>query len=244
MGKDPAFMLYSQDFLVGVSDLTMEERGQYITLLCTEHQKGRLSKKLINLTVGNASEDVLSKFDVDDNGLYYNERLEEEIDKRSKYAESRSANGSKGGRPRKETTEKPQENHMVNICKPYAKAYEKAYENHSENENINENIIKNRIDYNSFMYIYNAQCFNLSQIIKLTDKRKKAISTFLRSMTKEDFEQVCIKANNTPFLIGENTSGWKASFDFVIKPDNATKILEGAYNGSSKKGGLDFMDLI
>tara|TARA_R110002050_G_scaffold268962_1_gene411152 strand:- start:225 stop:347 length:123 start_codon:yes stop_codon:yes gene_type:complete len=32
--KAPAFQLYAQDFLTGVMDLTMEERGVYITLLC------------------------------------------------------------------------------------------------------------------------------------------------------------------------------------------------------------------
>ena len=34
--KAPAFQLYAQDFLTGVMDLTMEERGVYITLLCKQ----------------------------------------------------------------------------------------------------------------------------------------------------------------------------------------------------------------
>ena len=105
MGKDPAFMLYSQDFLVGVSDLTMEERGQYITMLCLQHQKGHLTKKNIQIAVGNVSEDVMSKFVKDDNGLYYNDILEKVILKREAYSQSRSENGKKGGRPRKEKEE-------------------------------------------------------------------------------------------------------------------------------------------
>ena len=137
MGKDPAFMLYSQDFLVGVSDLTMEERGQYITMLCLQHQKGRLTKKNIQIAVGNVSEDVMNKFIQDENEMYYNETLENIIHKREAYSQSRSENGKKGGRPRKE----PLENQEKTICLPYAKAYE----NHSENENIN--VIKDIIDY-------------------------------------------------------------------------------------------------
>ena len=43
MERDPAFLFYSSDFLSGIADLNMEERGQYITLLCVQHQKGRLN---------------------------------------------------------------------------------------------------------------------------------------------------------------------------------------------------------
>src|SRR5690554_351231 len=76
MAKDPAFLLYTKDFLSGVSDLTMEERGQYITLLCLQQQKGHLSEKTIRLSVGNAAADVMAKFRQDSAGLWYNERLE------------------------------------------------------------------------------------------------------------------------------------------------------------------------
>ena len=31
--KDPAFLFYSSDFITGCMGLTMEERGQYITLI-------------------------------------------------------------------------------------------------------------------------------------------------------------------------------------------------------------------
>ena len=93
--KDPAFLFYSSDFLNGVSDLSMEERGQYITLLCLQHQKGHLSKRALSLTVGAVSEFVISKFNQDESGRYYNVRLEEEIDKRKKHREKQRANINK-----------------------------------------------------------------------------------------------------------------------------------------------------
>jgi hypothetical protein len=83
--KDPAFLFYSSDFLSGVQDLTMEERGQYITLLCLQHQKGHLTAKLIGL-VGVAP-DVLAKFQQDESGLYFNSRLDIEIEKRKLHSE-------------------------------------------------------------------------------------------------------------------------------------------------------------
>ncbi len=97
---DPAFLFYSKDFLTDVADLTMAERGVFITLLCLQHQRGHLSPKIISVSVGRASADVMSKFCVDPDGNYYNERLDDVIQKRASFAESRRINGSKGGRPR------------------------------------------------------------------------------------------------------------------------------------------------
>lgn len=102
MAKDPAFLFYASDFITGVQDLTMEERGQYITLLCIEHQKGRLSKKIIDLSVGNATADVMLKFKIDESGLYYNERLEAEIEKRKQYSDKQRVRAIDGWKKRKD----------------------------------------------------------------------------------------------------------------------------------------------
>lgn len=100
--KDPAFLFYSKDFITGVSDLNFEERGQYITLLCLQHQKGHLSKKLIDMNCPNVTEDVLNKFSTDDNGLYYNKRLELEANKRKEHSEKQKDRALKGWEKRKE----------------------------------------------------------------------------------------------------------------------------------------------
>ena len=131
--KDPAVMFYTADFLVGVQNLTMEERGQYITLLCLQHQQGHLSEKIIKLSVGTISQDVLAKFDVDSEGLYYQHRMDEETAKRDKYVTSRQENGKKGGRPAPE--------------KPYGYPYGKPTGNLLDNDNENINVIKDIIEY-------------------------------------------------------------------------------------------------
>jgi len=99
---DPAFLFYPSDFLTGVSDLTFEERGQYITLLCLHHQKGRLSQKMITLCCGNATADVMAKFSQDEQGLYYNLRLEKEIAKRTQFADKQKERAINGWKKRKE----------------------------------------------------------------------------------------------------------------------------------------------
>ena len=70
----------------------------------------------------------------------------------------------------------------------------------------------------------------MPQIQKLTDKRNKAIDNFLKEFTIEQFKEICKKANNSSFLKGENDRHWKADFDFIMRVDKATNVLEGKYN--------------
>jgi hypothetical protein len=142
MAKDPAFLFYSSDFLNGVADLTMEERGQFITLLCLQHQKGTLTDKTIRLSLGSVSVDVLSKFSKDKDGNFFNERLSEEIEKRIQFTESRRNNGSKGGRPKNNT-------------KPLGLAKHNLMEDVNENENEDININKSKCTFDQ-VYEYMA----------------------------------------------------------------------------------------
>ncbi len=134
--KDPAFLFYSSDFLNGVSDLTMEERGQYITLLCLQHQKGELTEKTIRLCIGSVSVDVLQKFTKNEIGNYFNERLKVEIEKRELFAESRRKNGARGGRP---TLKKEKDK---SIHKPLADPLGYPTNNLMEDVNENEDVIE------------------------------------------------------------------------------------------------------
>lgn len=104
-------------------------------------------------------------------------------------------------------------------------------------------IDKNRIDYNNIVEIYNQNCYNLSKVSKLTDKRKNAIRKFLKEFTTDDFINICNLANNNDFLTGNNDRNWKADFDFIMRIDKATAILEGKYNNTSKGGMNDFKEL-
>lgn len=98
-----------------------------------------------------------------------------------------------------------------------------------------------KIDYNSIIEIYNFNCPNLPQVKKITDKRKRMVKTFLKEFTEEQFTEICKIANNNNFLTGKNDRGWKADFDFLMKVDKATSILEGKYGDSSKANKTDIL---
>jgi hypothetical protein len=127
----------------------MEERGQFITLLCLQHQKGTLTDKTIRLSLGSVSVDVLSKFSKDKDGNFFNERLSEEIEKRIQFTESRRNNGSKGGRPKNNT-------------KPLGLAKHNLMEDVNENENEDININKSKCSFEQ-VYEYMAIRIGIDQ---------------------------------------------------------------------------------
>ncbi len=95
MGRDPALLFYPADFIISTIGLSLKERGEYITLLCLQHQNGHLSEREINAVSHNISKNVLAFFELDENGLYYNKGVEEEMKRRKAYSESRKRNGMK-----------------------------------------------------------------------------------------------------------------------------------------------------
>jgi len=167
MAKDPAFLFYSSDFLNGVSDLTMEERGQFITLLCLQHQKGTLTDKTIRLSLGSVSVDVLSKFSKDKDGNFYNDRLSQEIEKRIQFTESRRNNGSKGGRPKNNT-------------KPLGLPKDNLMEDVNENENEDININKSKC---SFEQVYEYMSLRIG-----TDQAKIEAEKFVNYYTSNGWK--------------------------------------------------------
>ena len=93
--------------------------------------------------------------------------------------------------------------------------------------------------FNNFLNIYNQECTNLPKCLKITEKRKVAINKCLKEKIDEEvFREICIKANQSDFLIGENDRNWKADFDFVTRSDKAMQILEGKYENRQKSNNI------
>lgn len=135
--KNPAVLWYPSDFSSSTIFWTNEQCGAYIRLLNYQFILGHLTEEQLKQITND--EMVLSKFIKDKKGLFYNKRMEFEIDKRQKYSESRSKN--KLGKT------KTYEKDMNNI----SKSYDNHMGNENENENRNKNIIENNIDIYTFI---------------------------------------------------------------------------------------------
>lgn len=93
---------------------------------------------------------------------------------------------------------------------------------------------------------YNTICSNLTKVQKVTEKRKRAIKK-----AKKDIEEFggwnkffsCVASSR--FLNGQNKDGWKADFDWLLKPDKMIKIIEGGYQtgNAPKKADSNIPDI-
>jgi hypothetical protein len=95
MGKDPALLFYTGDFLVGTMTMTDAQRGKYILLLCMQHQQGFLTEEDMKEHLEDTDVKVFNKFEKSADGKYFNIRLKEEADRRKSYSESRRNNRMK-----------------------------------------------------------------------------------------------------------------------------------------------------
>lgn len=85
-------------------------------------------------------------------------------------------------------------------------------------------------------------------VMRLTDARKKALKSRLKEYHGiEAWTAALAKAEASSFLTGktERSNGhehWKFNFDFMIKPNSFTKLMEGGYDdrrkSSSKNNGI------
>lgn len=175
--KNPAVLFYTADFITGTLFMTNEEVGAYIRILCMQHQKGHLSKNEI-LQICKTEEifnSISIHFNTDENGLYFNKRMDLEKEKRTKYSESRANNRSKKDEDIKKIC-KTYEKDMKNICN--------SYEKHMENENIN---INNNINKNN-KYFNNKELNNIfKEYLKIRIKLKavnseRAINSLLKKL--------------------------------------------------------------
>jgi uncharacterized protein YdaU (DUF1376 family) len=135
MAKDPAFLFYPNDWLGGTLGMTFEEKGAYMELLMLQFNRGHMTKDMIGQTVGQLWVKLQDKFRQDSKGLWYNERLDLEKEKRKNFVSSRRNN--KNGK----NQHSKNEGHMTS---------------HMENENRNENVIDNKKEPISKLEIFEA----------------------------------------------------------------------------------------
>jgi uncharacterized protein YdaU (DUF1376 family) len=123
MSKDPAFLFYPADWTLGTIHMSLLEKGAYMELLILQFAKGKFKKAhaehMLSTCFDKVWPIISEKFETDGE-YYWNKRLMEEQEKRSKYSESRRSNASK------------------------AKIVPEAYAEHMGNVNINEDIDRSK----------------------------------------------------------------------------------------------------
>ena len=73
---------------------------------------------------------------------------------------------------------------------------------------------------------------------RLTEKRRTAIRARWRDpWWRENWQDAIRRTRESSFCAGENDRGWTANLDWMLRPDTATKVLEGEYDDREKTAG-------
>lgn len=124
MAKDPAFLFYPNDWLGGTMGMTFEQKGAYMELLMLQFNRGHMTEHMIGQTVGRIWDVLKDKFQKDKDGLWFNDRLEVEKNKRKSYVSSRLNNKNGKNQYKKNgghmTSHMENEDNCINIVKPKA----------------------------------------------------------------------------------------------------------------------------
>ena len=98
-------------------------------------------------------------------------------------------------------------------------------------------------DYKSVVDSFNKLCTSLPKVQKLTEQRKKAIRNSTKLLEQDGgFTALFERVEASNFLTGRS-GDWQCGFDWILKPANLTKILEGNYdNKKSTSSQPDYTD--
>jgi hypothetical protein len=91
---------------------------------------------------------------------------------------------------------------------------------------------RERFDPDPFIKEFNETCLDLSKVEKVTDERKKKLQKIIVDHGADNYSKALKKVHESNFLSGRAVTDrpWASTFDWIIKPSNFMKIIEGHYD--------------
>ena len=90
------------------------------------------------------------------------------------------------------------------------------------------------INYKNIVSLFNEICVSLPKIKNLSDNRKRNIKKANEKLNG-DFESFFKKVENSDFLTGRKGNWNCCGFDWIMKPQNLIKIIEGNYDNKTQQ---------
>ncbi|WP_284461597.1 DUF6291 domain-containing protein [Chryseobacterium sp.] len=163
-------------------------------------------------------------------------------------------NGKSGGRPPKEkpnhnqeeTKQKPNNNQSITKQEPKEKVKVKdKVKEESKSipplppspEDLFPDENKEVGKVNELVAYFHENCSRLPKVQVISKTRKSSINARINDYGFDKVKEVMNIAGKSNFLAGENRNDWKADFDWILKPTNFVKVLEGNYNNKDSSNG-------
>jgi hypothetical protein len=84
--------------------------------------------------------------------------------------------------------------------------------------------------YSEIIDFYNQSCTALTPVKSITDKRKGFINARVKQYGIDRVKEMITNASQSNFLAGQNNRSWIADFEWIMRPNNFIKVLEGKYS--------------
>ena len=242
MSKTPFMPLWVSDFLGDTLDLDATEIGAYMLLLMAQWNRDGESlpaddKKLQRVArCGRNWPKVWGNierfFKADEQGVY-SKRLRLEAQNVAAKREVNKHNGGRGGKAKALKTNNVDLANATNPLKrkatiPEPEPYKK------EDTNVSLSVSPPAIDDVALAvsaYNVTASRVGWPVVQKLSPARRAAISARLKEAGGSEGWNVALsKAEASPFLTGQTSRTFRASFDFLTNASNFTKLMEGNYD--------------
>lgn len=145
------------------------------------------------------------------------ESREAEAKRKARYRDKLKRNEKSGTVPDK-SHEVPKNQHIAEA------------EAEAEADPLKDKVVKNAALAAEVAAFWNS-CRELASVRSLTTNRKKALHARLAEpFFAENWKAAIHKLLESPFLTGTNDRGWRADFDWFMKPDSVPRIMEGKYD--------------
>ena len=107
----------------------------------------------------------------------------------------------------------------------------------SENSSTTEKVEKEFVD----TVIKRWNDIGLNTVRNIKGKRLDSLHARIEEYSKDDVLTVIENVKYSDFLKGNNNRNWTADIDWILKPNNFIKVLEGNYNKNKNQSNKDML---
>lgn len=230
------------DYRADTLHLTHTEHGIYLSLLMWHYDSekpipndiSQVARKLrLNQDEVEIAKELLKEYFLQGTNGYLNARTQLELHNVEYRKAVNKVNGSKGGRPRKangkQTITETKANEKQNETEIYPNRFIPA--------TVAEKI---SCPVQEIVELYHQVLPELRQCLVINDQRRKFITARWKELvvageisSKSDglefFKVYFESVKKSSFLCGKNDTGWQADLEWIVRPTNWAKVIEGKF---------------